>query len=44
MLHTILNVKINEVAREMSSITNLATTTTVLSVIESKTPNVSDLV
>ena len=43
MLHIILNVKINEVAREMSSITNLATTT-VLSVIESKTPNVSDLV
>ena len=38
-----LNAKINEVKCEITNITNLATTTTALTAVENKTPNVSNL-
>ena len=41
--NTTLNAKINEVKKEIPSITNLATTTA-LTAVENKIPNVSNLV
>ena len=38
------NAKITDIEEEMSSITNLATTTTALSAVENEIPNVSTLV
>ena len=41
---TALNPDINEVKKEIPNVTNLATTTTGLTAVGNKIPNVSDLV